>query len=67
MQTSIADLAAQFGRRLHVTTIGFVQQGEDFAVLESMAHAARDFGSGGAFFSPTLDPEALGLVISTLN
>ena len=63
----IAALAAPFGRRLVVATIGFGSPSEDFAVLKTMAEACKDYGCVGIFQDPVLTIESLSSAMVSLT
>lgn len=62
----ICALASRFGRRLSVTTIGFGDPSEPFALLERMADRSSLYGCAGTFSKVSLRPESLGLALSSL-
>lgn len=55
----------EFGSRLTVSTVG-IGNPNDFAVLESMANIANEYGAKGYFQLPSLTTSALGAVFNTI-
>jgi hypothetical protein len=60
-------LAARFGRRLTVGTIGFGPPGEDFSVLRAVASACTLYHSTGIFQKPALTAHSLRMALSSLS
>lgn len=60
----MSQLATRFRDRLAVATLGFGRPGQDFAVLEAMAKAAREAGAKGEFHRPELSSIGLGSAIA---
>ena len=59
-------LAKQFGRRLTFTAMG-VGDMDDFATLESMVDAAKDYGAISHFSNPSMTSVAIGGVFTALS
>ncbi|CAB1098021.1 unnamed protein product [Ectocarpus sp. CCAP 1310/34] len=58
-------MAATFGDRLSVDTLGFANPGQNFSVLQSMAKAARRGGAKGQFSRPELSSAGLASAIAS--
>ena len=61
----VESLASEFGRRLTFSTIG-IGNLDDFATLELMVEAAKDYGAIGMFQLPSLSSSGIGGAFSSV-
>jgi len=61
----VGALARRFGRRLTFTAIG-IGDADDFAILENMVDAAKDYGAIATFQLPSMTSSALGGVFTSV-
>lgn len=59
VQRRISRLAAKYGRRLSMMTMGFGPEGEDFSVLKGMSSVAVGYGCEAEHINSALDVHAL--------
>jgi len=63
--SQVGDLARQFGRRLTFAAIGIGDM-NNFAVLESMVEAAKDYNANAIFQLPSMTSTAIGAVFTSV-
>jgi len=61
----VSSLARKFGRRLTFTAIGIGDSG-DFATLERMVEAAKDYGAIATFQLPSMTTTSLGSIFTSV-
>ena len=67
ISSRIGELAARFGRRLAVGTIGFAAPSEDFDVLQSLTKYCAAYECQASFHKPALTAHSLQQVLSHLS
>lgn len=61
----IGEIAAQFGRRLHMAFVGMAHEKERFGTLRKMKKEATSYGALATFNRPRLNTDSLSQIISS--